>query len=233
MTDETSDPSGEPQAAADPGPTVAPTGDAAAADSTSPEAPKRALGARARRRAASAAAPPVAVRPHRPSRPPRQLDAAVGHALETGAEHAEAERIEIRQGSIGSAMARSVSVTQGAIGRAQADGVTVVQGALGGARAQRVSLDKGFLGGAIAGDLRVRQGYVQGVVARDVSIEQGGIRTVIANHVTFGRGSGAFLVIARTVDGPGRVLVDWRGAIAAGAAFGLVTALVRRRIRLR
>jgi hypothetical protein len=71
---------------------------------------------------------------------------------------------------------------------------------------------------------------VQAVVARDVSIEQGGARSVVANHVTFGRQSGAFLVIARSVEG-GRTFVDWRGALAFGAAFALVSAVIRQRIR--
>jgi hypothetical protein len=69
------------------------------------------------------------------------------------------------------------------------------------------------------------------VIARDVTFEQAGARTVIANHVTFGRQSGAFLVLARSVDGNGRSFVDWRGAVAFGAAFALATAFLRHRIR--
>jgi len=145
-------------------------------------------------------------------------------------EYAEAEHIDVQGGSIGSAMARSISVERGALGRAQADEVIVTLGALGGARATHLVVEKGALGGAIAGDVRVRQGYVQGVIARDVTIEQGGARTVIANHVTLGRQSGALIAVARTIDGEGRVLLDWRGALALGAAFAVIAALLRGRL---
>jgi hypothetical protein len=106
----------------------------------------------------------------------------------------------------------------------------VTQGAVGGARAQRITIDTGAVGGAVAGDFRLRMGYAQGVIARDVTIEQGGARTIIGNTVKLGPQSGAFLVIARRVEG-GRFLLDWRGALALGAAFAAVTALLRRRNR--
>jgi hypothetical protein len=123
-----------------------------------------------------------------------------------------------------------VQVHQGAVGGAQADTVNVVQGALGGARAQRISVDKGAVGGAVAGEFRLRMGFAQGVLARDVTIEQGGARTVVGNTVRFGPQSGAFLVIARRVEG-GRFLLDWRAAVALGAAFALVSAVLRPRTR--
>ncbi len=142
-------------------------------------------------------------------------------------EAAEGERIEMHQGSIGAATGRSVAVHQGAIGRAHADEVLVRQGAIGGARAQSVHVDRGAVGGVLASEVDVRQGYIQGVLARDVSVEMGGVRTVIANRVTFGRQSGAFIVIARTVDGNGRIVLDWRGALALGAAFAVVFSVLR------
>jgi hypothetical protein len=51
---------------------------------------------------------------------------------------------------------------------------------------------------------------------------------VVANQVTMGRGSGALLVIGRRIEGDVRTLLDWRGALAFGAAIGLVVGLVRR-----
>jgi len=143
-------------------------------------------------------------------------------------EHAEAEHLELRQSRIGTATARSVVVRQGAVGGARGDEVLVTQGAVGGARAQTVTIDKGALGGAIAGDFRLRMGFAQGVLARDVRIEQGGARTVIGNTVRLGPQSGALLVVARRVEG-GRFLIDWREALAFGAAFAVVTAFLRRR----
>ena len=63
--------------------------------------------------------------------------------------------------------------------------------------------------------------------ARDVHLEQGGARNIIANRVTMGRQSGAFLILARSVEGDVRSLFDWRGALAFAAAFAVVTAFLR------
>ena len=191
-------------------------------------------GARARRRAGRmAAVGEAATRVARAARErrPQEAGSAAGRAPDgPRLEYAEAEHIDVQRGSIGSAMARSITVERGALGRAQADEVVVMMGALGGARAAHVVVERGVLGGAVAGDVRVRQGYVQGVIARVVTIEQGGARSVIANHVTLGRQSGALIAIARTIDGEGRVLLDWRGALALGAAFALGAALLRGRL---
>jgi hypothetical protein len=88
------------------------------------------------------------------------------------------------------------------------------------------------MGGAavvVGGEVRVSQGFARSVLARDVRIEQGGARTVIASRATFERNSGTFVLIAGKVDGNVRTILDWRGALAFGAAFGLVAGLVRRR----
>lgn len=165
-------------------------------------------------------------RPSRPGRPSREPDAILPRPPST-LERAEAEHLELHQGRIGSALARSVTVRQGFVGGAQADEVIVTQGAVGGARAQRISVDKGAVGGAIAGDFRLRMGFAQSVLARDVTIEQGGARTIIGNTVTMGRQSGALVVIARRVEG-GRILLDWRGALVIGVMVALAAALMRR-----
>jgi len=144
-------------------------------------------------------------------------------------ESVDVDELNLQQGRIGTAMARAITVRQGAIGRVTAENVLLTQGAIGGARTRELSVELGALGGAIAGEARVRQSYVQGIVAREVSLEQAGVRTVIANHVTMGRQSGALVVLARTVDGDGRALLDWRGAMALGAAFAVLTALLRGR----
>jgi hypothetical protein len=94
-----------------------------------------------------------------------------------------------------------------------------------------VSVDRGVLGGAIAGEVTVRQGYVQSVLARDVRLEQAGARLVVANKVSLGPQSGALVVFARSVEGSGRILVDWRAGLALGAGLGLVGALLRARRR--
>ena len=52
---------------------------------------------------------------------------------------------------------------------------------------------------------------------------------LVANHVHIERTTGVFFLIARKVDGNVKAILDWRGALAFGAAFGAVTALLRRR----
>ena len=142
---------------------------------------------------------------------------------------AEAERIEVSRGSVGRAHAHSLVVTQGAVGGVQADEVQVSRGLIGGVRARSVSLHQGGMGGAIAGEVNVRLGYVNGIVARDVRLEQAGARMIVANEVTLGPQSGAFIVLGRRVNGAGRAILDWRGALAFGAGFGAILALLRRR----
>jgi hypothetical protein len=65
-------------------------------------------------------------------------------------------------------------------------------------------------------------------VAREVHLEQSIVRTVIANEVHADRTTGVLLLLARRVDGDVRTLLDWRGALAFGAAFGIVASLFRR-----
>ena len=57
------------------------------------------------------------------------------------------------------------------------------------------------------------------------------MRNLIANRVQFGPNSGAGLVIAARVEGDVRTLFDWRGALAFGAAAGVVMAIFRGRRR--
>jgi hypothetical protein len=45
------------------------------------------------------------------------------------------------------------------------------------------------------------------------------------------RPSGVLFLIARKVDGNVKAVLDWRGALAFGAAFGVVASLFRRRRR--
>ena len=59
-----------------------------------------------------------------------------------------------------------------------------------------------------------------------MTIEQGLVRTMIAQQVTVNRPTGVLVMIAQRVSGDIRPVLDWRGALAAGAGFALVTALV-------
>ncbi len=71
------------------------------------------------------------------------------------------------------------------------------------------------------------QGFAGSIAAREATLEQGIVRTLIAQRVTVNRPSAVVVMIAQHVSGDVRPLLDWRGAIVAGAAFGLVTAIVK------
>ncbi len=110
-----------------------------------------------------------------------------------------------------------VVVQRGAIGALQADEVVVSVGAIGAARAQRVSVEFGAIGAVAAREIRLTQGAAGTVAALEARIEQAVVRSVIARDVHFARGSGAAVVIAARVDGDARIMLDWRGGLAAGA----------------
>ena len=110
----------------------------------------------------------------------------------------------------------------------EAGEVVVSVGAIGAARAQRVSVELGAIGAVAAREVRLTQGAAGTVAALEARIEQAVVRTVIARDVHFARGSGAAVVIAARVHGDARILLDWRGGLAAGAVLGLVWLVVRR-----
>jgi hypothetical protein len=70
---------------------------------------------------------------------------------------------------------------------------------------------------------------VGSVLARDVRLEQSVVRSVVANHVQIERTTGVLFLLARRVDGDVRAIFDWRGALAFGAALGVVSSVLRGR----
>jgi hypothetical protein len=130
-----------------------------------------------------------------------------------------------------SIQADRVEVRMGAVGRADTDELQVVQGAVGAARATDVSVQQGALGAALAGTVTVRQSIARSILAREARVEQSFVRTVVAAEVHVERATGVGVLIARRVSGDVRVLLDWRGAAAFGAAFGFVVGLFRLRGR--
>jgi hypothetical protein len=87
----------------------------------------------------------------------------------------------------------------------------------------------GGLGLAIAGDVRVTQGYARSIIARETTVEQALVGTLITGRATIQRPTGVLLLVAGRVEGPVKAMFDWRGAIAFGAAFGVILGLLRRR----
>ncbi|MEO5964741.1 MAG: hypothetical protein ABIR11_04690 [Candidatus Limnocylindrales bacterium] len=133
--------------------------------------------------------------------------------------------VRVEGGGIAEATAGKVEVTRGGIGTLDAQDVFVEWGGIGAARADRVSVEFGGLGAALAGDIRVSQGYAGAVAAREAVIEQAVVRTLVAQHVTINRPSAVLVLIAQKVTGDVRPVLDWRGALAFGAAFGLISAV--------
>ncbi len=124
-----------------------------------------------------------------------------------------------------------LTIKQGGLGAVRATDVAVTQGGVGAVRAERLSVELGGIGAAMTDQLDLRQGVVGAVIARDARFEQAGVRTLIANRVHFGPNSGAGVVLAARVDGDVRTLFDWRGALAFGAAAGVVMTILRGRRR--
>lgn len=123
----------------------------------------------------------------------------------------------------------AVDVHRSVIGRSDADDVAVTWGAVGLARARQVSVELGALGLGIGDQVQVTQAAAGTVIGGTIDLEQCVSRVVVGARVTFRRASGALVVIAARTDGEVRTLLDWRGALAFGAAAGIAMGLLRRR----
>jgi hypothetical protein len=162
-------------------------------------------------------------------------DGVTGTAIATGAGAddtgavtvAEPAVLRVDRDGLPAVTASSVEVRIGGIGSVDAEDVYVEWGGIGAARGESVSVEFGSIGAAMAGEARVTQGFAGAVLAREAIVEQGLVRTLIAQRVTVTRPSGVLVLIAKDVSGDVRALLDWRGALAFGAAFGLVTGVVR------
>jgi hypothetical protein len=146
-----------------------------------------------------------------------------------GADSVAGDAVTITQGGASIVNARTVDVRQGGIANAQAEDIHVSMGGVALARADRVSVEMGGLGIAFAREAQLTQGGARTVIAQDVRVDQGLIGTAFAGKVTFERPSGVFLLLAGRTEGPVKALLDWRGALAFGAAMGAIVGLLRRR----
>src|SRR3954447_192696 len=203
-------------------------------DQPAPPAPKR-----PRRRATPGAAEPSAAAERAPvnGSPGTESLAAEPASEATAAEPSSGaaaatdrplvEVLRIERGGIGEATAGAVDVHMGGIGALSAEDVFVQWGGVGAARADKLGVEFGGVGAALAGEVRVTQGWARSVVAREATLEQAFARTVIAQHVDVRRPSVVLVLVAQRVEGDVRALVDWGGALAFGAAFGLVAGIVR------
>jgi hypothetical protein len=146
--------------------------------------------------------------------------------------HVEAGTVSIQQGGVQDARAEHIDVRQGGVLRADVDELTVTQGGVGLVRADNASIRQGGAGAVIAEHAELSQSMARLVIARgSVRLDRAFARTVMAGQVEVGERGFAGLVIARTVTGQGRILLDWRAGLALGAAFALVFGLLRGRSR--
>jgi len=129
--------------------------------------------------------------------------------------------------------ADAVEVHQGAVGRVDAAEVSVTQGAIGAVKGERIDVHMGAVGAALGGQVSVGQGMAGTVLASEVRVEQSIVRTLIARDVSVNKPSLIVFMVAQRVRGEVQVLLDWRWAVAFGAALGVVTSLfgLRRRRR--
>jgi hypothetical protein len=115
---------------------------------------------------------------------------------------------------------------RGAIGGVRAQDVAARQAVVGGIAAGHASVEMGLVNGVAARDVTVQQGAVRGVFAQHVHVEQALVRSVVANRVTSGPTTGILVAVARRIDGEPKILLDWRGGLAFGAALGAFLALI-------
>jgi hypothetical protein len=220
-TRNTVDDSIETQASETTSPELAPVMKATRAKAVTSDVPRQA----ARPKADMAASSPQAPTVHAESSPrPANVEIHQG-----GADRVEGDTVTITQGGATTVTANSVQVRQGGIANARADDITVSMGGVALARADRVSVEMGGMGIAFAREAHLTQGVGRSIIAQDVHVDQSLIGTALAGRVSFERPSGIFLLIAGRVEGPVQALLDWRGAIAFGAVFGLVVGFLRRR----
>ena len=116
-----------------------------------------------------------------------------------------------------------------ALRQAETSTLDVQQGAVGAVRADSVVIDRGALGGAMSGTVDVQRSIARSLVARQATIRQAIVRQVVAAEVRAEQGSIIGIALAPRISGQARILLDWRGGLAFGAAFGLVLGLLRRR----
>jgi len=161
----------------------------------------------------------------KPGKPARQAPPAGGSVAWPARDLGKARPAVAEDGA--AIQADHVDVRMGAVGRVDTSDLQVSRGAVGAARATDVTVQQGALGAALAGQVSVRQSVARSLLAREARVEQSFVRTLVAAEVHVDRATGIGIVIARRVSGDVRVLLDWRGAAAFGAAFGVVVGLLR------
>ena len=145
-----------------------------------------------------------------------------------GLRDVHAGSITLSEGGITTATADAIDIQQGGIVRATATDIAVTNGGIVLAQGDSVSLDRGFAVGMIGAETRVVQSAANFVGGRDAMIDQSLVMNVLAEKVTIRQPSAIGVLVANRVEGTVRPILDWRGALAFGAAFAIVARLLRR-----
>ena len=118
-------------------------------------------------------------------------------------------------------------VGHGLAARIDGDHVEFALGAVGVAHGREMDVGQALVGLALADDITMRQSSARLLVAREaVRLEMSAAAGVLANHVEIGPRAAVGVVVARSVEGDVRPLLDWRGALVFGAAFAVVTSVL-------
>ncbi len=118
-------------------------------------------------------------------------------------------------GMAGDVRAETVNISQGGANSVEAENVSITQGGAAQVRAAQLSVSEGGVALARTDNLTIG--------------ESGSAFAVVADSATVEEGGNVFLLIARSVGGDVRPMLDWRAALAFGAGLALVARILRRR----
>jgi hypothetical protein len=91
-----------------------------------------------------------------------------------------------------------------------------------------VSLERGVIGAAFGKEAHLVQSMSNVVMGGETTVDQSLVGTMVSGHVTVRQPSAIGVLIAGRVEGSVRPILDWRGAIAFGAAYALVRGILHR-----
>ncbi len=115
-------------------------------------------------------------------------------------------------------------------GDVRAENVTISQGGASNVDATTVSITQGGAARVLAGDFSISQGGVGLAQTEQLTVNEGGsVFAVFADEANVADGGSVFMLLARSTSGDVRPVLDWRAALAFGAAFALALRILRRR----
>jgi len=115
-------------------------------------------------------------------------------------------------------------------GDVRAESVTISGSGANSIEAQSVSISQGGAAQVRATDFSVSQGGVALARAEHLTVnEDASAFAVLADSAEVHEGANVFLLVARSVSGDVRPVLDWRAAVGLGAGLAIALRLLRRR----